>query len=110
MQQLLGDMYMQEQGGLPLDYAEAPKWYRKAAEQGSTMAQDNMGVFHVWGYGVPQDNVEAYAWFNIAAGQGVLGAASGRDQAARRMTNDELDSAEAFAVEYRSKYVVPYRN
>ena len=37
-QQLLGDMYLQGQGGVPLDYAEAARWYRKAAEKGSIAA------------------------------------------------------------------------
>ena len=110
MQQLLGDMYMQGQGGVPLDYAEAERWYRKAAEQGSVAAQNNMGVLHVWGYGVPQDSVEAYAWFSIAAEQGFLGAAPGRDEAAKWMTNAELGRAEALAAEYRDKYVMPFRN
>ena len=110
MQQLLGDMYMSGQGGVPLDYAEAARWYRKAAEQGSVGAQNNMGVLHVWGYGVPQDNVEAYAWFSIAAEQGFLGAAPGRDEAAKWMTNAELGRAQVLATEYRGKYVVPFRN
>ena len=107
-QQLLGDMHMQGQGGVPLDYAEAARWYRKAAEQGSVAAQNNMGVFYVWGYGMPQDNVEAYAWFSIAAEQGFLGAASGRDEAAKWMTNAELSRAQGLAAEYRGKYVAPF--
>lgn len=109
-QQLLGDMYMQGQGGVPLDYAEAERWYRKAAEQGSVAAQNNMGVLHVWGYGVPQDNVEAYAWFSIAAEQGFFGAASGRYEAAKWMTDTELGRAQALAASYRGKYVMPFRN
>ena len=110
MQQLLGDMYMQGQGGVPLDYAEAARWYRKAAKQGSAAAQNNMGVLYVWGFGVPQDSVEAYAWFTIAAEQGFLGAASGRDEAARWMTNAELGRAQTLAAKYRHKYVAPFRN
>ena len=106
MQELLGDLHMQGQGGVPLDYAEAARWYRKAAKQGSAAAQNNMGVFYVYGYGVPQDSVEAYAWFSIAAEQGFFGAAPGRDEAARWMTNAELGRAQVLAAEYRDKYVV----
>lgn len=109
MQQLLGDMYLQGQG-VPLDYAESAKWYRKAAEQGSVPAQNNLGVAYVWGFGVLQDNVEAYAWFSIAADQGFLGAVSGREEAAKWMTNAELERAQALAHEYREKYVLPFRN
>ena len=43
VQQFLGDMYMQEQGGVPLDCTEAPGWYREAA------AQNNMGTMYVYG-------------------------------------------------------------
>ena len=109
MQQLLGDMYLQGHG-VPLDYAESAKWYRKAAEQGSVAAQNNLGVAYVWGFGVPQDNVEAYAWFSMAADQGFLGAASGREAAAKWMTNDELERGQALAHKYREKYVLPFQN
>ena len=81
-------MYLQGQGGVPLDYAEAARWYR----------------------GVPQDNAEAYAWFSIAADQGLLGAAAGRDEVAKWMTDADLWSAQELACEYRGKYVLPFRN
>ena len=32
--------------GVPQDYAEAVKWYRKAAEQGDALAQVNMGIVY----------------------------------------------------------------
>ena len=104
-----GDMYLQGHG-VPLDYAESAKWYRKAAEQGSVAAQNNLGVAYVWGFGVPQDNVEAYTWFSMAADQGFLGAASGREAAAKWMTNDELERGQALAHKYREKYVLPFQN
>ena len=109
-QQLLGDMYLQGQGGVPLDYAEAARWYRKAAEQGSIAAQNNLGVAYIGGFGVPQDNAEAYAWFSIAADQGLMGAAAGRDEAAKWMTDADLWRAQELASEYRVKYVLPFRN
>ena len=111
-QQLLGDMYLQGQGGVPLDYAEAARWYRnrKAAEQGSIAAQNNLGVAYIGGSGVPQDNAEAYAWFSIAADQGLLGAAAGRDEAAKWMTDADLWRAQELAGEYRVKFVLPFRN
>ena len=109
MQQLLGDMYLQGHV-VPLDYAESAKWYRKAAEQGSVAAQNNLGVAYIGGFGVPQDNAEAYAWFSIAADQGFLGAAAGRDDAARWMTNAELKHVEVLAHKYWQKYVLPFQN
>ena len=54
---------MYDQGyGVPQDYAEAMKWFRKAAEQGDADAQYNLGVMHAQGYGVPQDFVLAHMW------------------------------------------------
>ena len=32
--------------GVPQDYAEAVKWYRKAAEQGDVNAQHNIGLMY----------------------------------------------------------------
>src|SRR5262245_568975 len=41
-QNSLGVMYATGRG-VPLDYAEAVKWYRLAAEQGNAVAQSNLG-------------------------------------------------------------------
>jgi len=56
--------------GVPHDYAEAVKWYRKAGEQGSAYAQFNLGVMYGEGRGVPQDYAEAARWWRRAAEQG----------------------------------------
>lgn len=52
------------------DYAEAMRWYRKAADQGNAKAKHDVGVLYLKGYGVPQDYVEAMRWFRKAADQG----------------------------------------
>ena len=50
----LGVMY--EHGeGVRQDYAEAVRWYRKAAEQGYAEAQNNLGLMYDQGQGVRQD-------------------------------------------------------
>ena len=56
--------------GVPQDYAEAVKWYRKAADQGYAAAQTNLGLMYAHGQGVPQDYVEAVKWYRKAADQG----------------------------------------
>ena len=48
------------------DYAEAARWYRKAAEQGNAIAQTNLGTMYFQGQGVPQDYAEAVRWCNLA--------------------------------------------
>ena len=55
---------------MPQDYAEAVKWYRKAAEQGYADAQLSLGFMYVNGKGVPQDGAEAVRWIGKAASQG----------------------------------------
>jgi TPR repeat protein len=52
--------------GVLQDYAEAARWYRKAAEQGNAIAQTNLGTMYFQGQGVPQDYAEAVRWCNLA--------------------------------------------
>ena len=56
--------------GVPQDYVEAVKWYRKAAEKGFAPAQVNLGRMYDEGAGVPQDYAEAVKWVRNAAEQG----------------------------------------
>jgi len=65
----LGLMY-DDGEGVPRDYKEAVKWYRKAAEQGYFKAQHNLGVMYAIGNGVPQDDKLAVKWYRKGAEQG----------------------------------------
>ena len=56
--------------GVQRDYAEAVKWYRMAAEQGHSGAQNNLGVCYRSGIGVQQDYEQAVIWYRKAAEQG----------------------------------------
>ena len=56
--------------GVPQDYAEAVKWYRRAAGQGDALAQHNLGAMYANGEGVPQDYAEAVKGYRLAAEQG----------------------------------------
>ena len=66
-------MYSKGQG-VHQDYKEAVLWYRKAAEQGHSGAQYNLGIMYDEGQGVPQDYKEAVKWTRLAAEQGHSGA------------------------------------
>jgi TPR repeat protein len=47
---------MYESGhGVRQDYAEAVRWYRKAADQGDLLAQAKLGTIHELDRGVPED-------------------------------------------------------
>ena len=56
--------------GLAQDYAEAVKWYRRAAEKGHADAENNLGNCYYYGKGVPQDYTEAVKWYRKAADHG----------------------------------------
>jgi S1-C subfamily serine protease len=56
--------------GVPENYAEAAKWYRKAADQGDASAQSMLGYFYYFGVGVTVDYAEAVKWYRKAAEQG----------------------------------------
>jgi len=45
-------------------------WYRKAAEQGLALAQNNLGSMYANGIGIAKDEVQAVAWYRKAAEQG----------------------------------------
>ena len=65
----LGWMYSHGDG-VPQDYVEAVKWYRKAAVQGDASGQNRLGDMYFLGKGVPQDYVEAMKWYRKAAVHG----------------------------------------
>jgi hypothetical protein len=52
------------------DFAEASKWYRAAAVQGSAEAQFMLGLCYCTGQGVRQDTDQAVKWWRDAAEQG----------------------------------------
>jgi TPR repeat protein len=62
----LGGFYERGQFGLPQDYAESARWYRKAAEQNHGAAQLNLGVCLGKGQGVERNVVEGLMWIYIA--------------------------------------------
>ena len=52
------------------NFAEAVKWYWKAAEQGHDSAQYKLGLAYQKGKGVPKSETEAYIWLNMSAENG----------------------------------------
>jgi len=52
------------------DYAEAARWFLKAAEKGIADAQFNFGLILEEGRGVKQDLDSAEVWYSEAAQQG----------------------------------------
>jgi len=52
------------------DYPRAAEWYRKAADQGHSLAQFNLGVMYAQGQGLTRDDAQAVVWFDKAARHG----------------------------------------
>jgi TPR repeat protein len=56
--------------GVEKDDARAAYWYGKAATQGHTWAQTNLGYLYEHGLGVARDLNLATLWYRKAAAQG----------------------------------------
>ena len=56
--------------GVRQDYAEAFRWYRKAAEQGDVQAQYNLGLMYYNGQGVRQNFHLSKEWFGKVCDSG----------------------------------------
>ena len=64
-----GEMYCYGRGERQ-DYAEAVRWYLRAAEHGSTDAEYSLGHMYSCGQGVQRDDEKALGWFRRAAEHG----------------------------------------
>ena len=56
--------------GVPKDFDEAVKWYKKVAYSGNVQAQIMMGLCYEKGHGVEKDYTQACSWYRKAADQG----------------------------------------
>ena len=56
--------------GIKQNYTEAVKWYKKAAQQGDDVAQNNLGVMYHNGTGIYKDLRQAKYWYQKSAAQG----------------------------------------
>ena len=53
--------------GTPINYKEALKWFKQAANLGNSSAQYNLGLMHLYGHEVFKSNIEFSIFFNIEA-------------------------------------------
>ena len=67
-QNTLGFLYLNGQG-LEQDYAEAAKWFRRAADSNYAPAQLNLAIMYKLGQGVEQSYAESIKWMQLAANQ-----------------------------------------
>ncbi len=95
-------MYNKGQG-VTQDYAEAIKWFRKAADQGNASAQYNLSVMYHFGQGVTQDYVQAHMWYSLAAARGEKEASGWRDLLAEQMIPEQIAEAQRLARKWKPK-------
>jgi len=111
----LGGMYANGRG-VRRNYAEALKWWRRAAEQGLASAQFSLGLMYEKGNGVAQDFVEAHKWYLIAASRfpiadpvnSAIASEFGKSLAAR-MAPEPIAEAQRRAREWQPALETPAR-
>ncbi len=81
--------------GVPQSDEEAEKWYLMAAEQGHVESQVALGRMFEMDYSEMYDPVAAYKWFSLAAMLGDPGAAEWKETIARKLTADQVATANA---------------
>jgi TonB family protein len=86
----LGNKYLDEK-----DYANAATWFRKAADHGNALAENNLGWLYQNGWGVKQDYAEAASWYRKSADQGNARAQSNLAWLYRKGLGVKLDYSEA---------------
>jgi TPR repeat protein len=102
--------------GVKRNYAEALKWWRRAAEQGYASAQFSLGLMYEKGDGVAQDFVEAHKWYLIAASRfptsdpvnSAIAREFGKSLAAR-MAPQPVAEAQRRAREWQPTFETPVR-
>ncbi len=70
-QVVLGMFYDRGAEGVEQDYAEAAKWFKRAAEQGDASGQYRFSRMLILGRGIKRNYKEGYKWCKLAAEQGV---------------------------------------
>jgi uncharacterized protein len=79
-------------------------WYRRAAEQGDSLAQYSLGLLYDRGQGVPRDIVEASKWLNLSTAGAPRRAREARarirDAVTTKMTRGEIAQSRLRALEW----------
>jgi hypothetical protein len=98
----LGSLYYQG-WGVPQDYKEATKWFRKAAGQRHIFAQVTLGSIYAEGVQgvIEKDYSQALMWFIFAAAAGDMEAMEYRNNLAMKMTPAQIAEAQKMAREFK---------
>ncbi len=61
-------MHEDGQGG-ERDFAEAARWYRRAADRGNAAGQLSLARLYDRGQGIEADKIAAFRWYRLAASE-----------------------------------------
>jgi uncharacterized protein len=87
---------------LPQSYQDALTWFQKAAEQGFTKAQHNLGALYGNGQGTSRDFVAAYKWLFLAEQGGYADSQQALDWLKPQMTSEQIAEAQHLAYAWTS--------
>lgn len=76
------------------NFAEALKWYGKAAAQGNADAMLGLGVMYSLGQGVEKDQVESFKWLTLAASRLPQGPDRNRVMSALDTMKEQMSDAD----------------
>ena len=76
------------------------KWYSLAADQGNSIAQNNLGAMYFAGEGVEEDKIEAYKWFFISGELGNDDGMENSQYAGESMSFGEIMNAKKLGREW----------
>ena len=68
----IGNLHFTGRNGKGINYTEAVKWFRKAAEMGDASGQWHLGICYSNGFGVTKDESEGVKWYRKSAEQGFV--------------------------------------
>lgn len=84
-----------------VDYAEAFKWYNRAAHQGDAIAQYSVGRCYVFGRGIKQDYVQACKWLALSIALGDDDARKLLENIQKHMKPQEIKKAQQLAMRWK---------
>jgi uncharacterized protein len=106
-QYVVGAMYYTG-NAVAIDHKMAVYWFRRAAEKGHAEAQHALGLMYRYhAAGLPQDKVLAYMLWNLAAASGNTNANEQRAEITKRMTQEQIDEAQALSRNWKPGQALP---
>ena len=97
----MGSCYKKGEG-VPKDFNEAVKWFRKAVKKLEPTALMGLGLCYLKGQGVANDPVEAYAYLNLA-GASLGGARDNLANIEKNMSREQIAAGQRRSKEIKEE-------